>query len=316
VSGIEEGPRSGPCATFEHAARRAQSRAVLLAYQVGAALTRAAPLWAVVAGSRVIGACLWALMTERRAALCRNLSRVIGEPAGSPAVRRASRRAFYYYVYYWMEAFRLPGTAPEELDRHMSAEGLPILEEAASAGRGVIMALPHLGSWEYAGAWMSTVGMPLTVVAEPVEPRELFEWFVRLRSELGMTVVALGPEAAPAVLAALRSGKVAGLLADRDITGTGVEVELFGDRTTLPGGPATLALRTGAALLPTAIYTLGRGQHLGVVRPPIPLERTGSLREDVARVTQAMARELEALIRRAPEQWHILQPNWPSDRRP
>jgi phosphatidylinositol dimannoside acyltransferase len=82
----------------------------------------------------------------------------------------------------------------------------------------------------------------------------------------------------------------------------------------LPGGPATLALRTGAPILPTAVYFTGRRDgHLGLVRPPLPMARTGRLRDDVAHLTQALAYELEGLIRRAPEQWHLLQPNWPSD---
>ena len=102
------------------------------------------------------------------------------------------------------------------------------------------------------------------------------------------------------------------LLCDRDIGGAGVEVEFFGERTLLPGGPAMLALRTGAPLLPVAVY-FRRYDHLGVVCPPVASVRRGRLRDDVARVTQSLANELEDLIRVAPEQWHLLQPNWPSD---
>src|SRR5205085_7976812 len=113
---------------------------------------------------------------------------------------------------------------------------------------------------------------------------------------------------------ALRANEVACLLCDRDLAGTGIPVEFFGERTTLPGGPAALALRTGAALLPAAVYFEGRHGHRGVVRPPVPVERTGRLRDAVARVSQALAGELECLIRDAPDQWHLFQPNWPSDR--
>jgi KDO2-lipid IV(A) lauroyltransferase len=104
------------------------------------------------------------------------------------------------------------------------------------------------------------------------------------------------------------------LLCDRDLTGDGIEVEFFGERTTLPAGPATLALRTGAALLPTAVYFRPRGGHHAVVLPPIPTQREGRLRDDVARATQDLAHRFEELIRAAPEQWHLMQPNWPSDR--
>ena len=116
--------------------------------------------------------------------------------------------------------------------------------------------------------------MPITVVVEPLEPPELFDWFVSFRESLGMTVVPVGPAAAAAVLRALRANEVVCLLCDRDIQGGGVEVEFFGERTTLPGGPATLALRTGAPILPTAVYfAAGRDGHHGVIRPPIAAQR-------------------------------------------
>ena len=117
------------------------------------------------------------------------------------------------------------------------------------------------------------------------------------------------------MLQALRANRIVCLLSDRDLTGDGVEVEFFGERTTLPGGPATLALRTGATLLPAAVYFRPGRNHHAVVRPPVPAAREGRLREDVARITQLLADEFEALIRAAPEQWHLMQPNWPSDRK-
>jgi KDO2-lipid IV(A) lauroyltransferase len=196
----------------------------------------------------------------------------------------------------------------------MSYEGIEHLEAALTAGTGAIAALPHLGGWDFGGAFLSTQGYPITVVVEPLEPPELFEWFAEFRRRLGMTVVPLGPDAGGAVLRALRANELVGLLCDRDIQGGGVDVEFFGERTTLPAGPATLALRTGAPLLPMTVYFTGRRGHHGIVRPPIPVERGGGgLRDDVARITQALAGELEVLIRAAPEQWHLFQPNWPSD---
>ena len=111
---------------------------------------------------------------------------------------------------------------------------------------------------------------------------------------------------------ALRDGAVVVLVGDRHIGGSGVEVEFFGEVTTIPSGPAVLALRTGAALFPVAAYIRPRGCH-GVVRPPIPTKRDGRFREDVVRVTRDLVVEFEDLIRAEPEQWHLLQPNWPSD---
>jgi KDO2-lipid IV(A) lauroyltransferase len=114
------------------------------------------------------------------------------------------------------------------------------------------------------------------------------------------------------VLAALHRGEVIGLLCDRDITGDGIEVDFFGERTRLPAGPATLAARSGAPILPCCVLFEG-DHHRGIILPPLDTTRRGGLRADVARITQDMADALAALIRRAPEQWHVFQPNWPSD---
>jgi KDO2-lipid IV(A) lauroyltransferase len=243
----------------------------------------------------------------------RHLQRVYGGTLSTWDLERKITQAFDSYARYWMESFRLSKTDRAKLEAGMSWEGVGHAEEAFAAGNGVIMALPHLGGWDFGGAWFATAGYPATVVVERLEPPELFEWFVEFRRSLGLAVVPHGPKAGTAVLQALKRNELVGLVCDRDLERTGVEVDFFGERTTLPAGPATLALRTGAALLPTAVYFEGSG-HLGIVRPPIPVERSGDgLRADVARITQLLAHELEALIRRAPEQWHLLQPNWPSD---
>ena len=223
------------------------------------------------------------------------------------------QRAFDSYSRYWVESLRLPSLSAEDLDAGMEYEGYEHLHDALAGGKGAILTIPHLGAWDWAGAWFATQGIPITVIVEPLEPRELFEWFADFRRSLGMRVVPLGPDAAKASMQALKENGVLCLLSDRDIQGNGSEVTFFGETTTLPSGPAMLALRTGAPILPVAVYYRG-DMHHGVVRPPIAVERTGSLRDDVARVTQRVADELEALIRKAPEQWHLLQPNWPSDR--
>jgi KDO2-lipid IV(A) lauroyltransferase len=212
-----------------------------------------------------------------------------------------------------MEAFRLPGTSAAALEAGMVYDGLDHLERAVGRGRGVILAIPHLGGWEWGGAWMAAVGYPMTVVVESLDPPELFEWFADLRRSLGVTIVPLGPAATSGVIKTLHAGGVVGLLSDRDLAGNGIEVTFFGERTTLPGGPATLALRTGAALLTAAVFFDGGG-HRGTISAPLDTDRRGSLREDVTRITQDIACRLEDYIRRAPEQWHVFQPNWPSDR--
>jgi KDO2-lipid IV(A) lauroyltransferase len=244
----------------------------------------------------------------------RNLRRIDPTLSGK-RLQQMVEETFVSYARYYEESFRLPGTSAADLDAGFQPDGWERVDAALAQGRGAIMAMPHLGGWEWSGFWVTQVqGRAVTAVVEELEPRALFEWFVGLRRSFGFEVVALGPAAGAATARALKANHVLALLCDRDLSGTGPEVEFFGETTTLPGGPATLALRTGAALLPTAVYFDGPDLRRSVVLPALDTSRHGKLREDVQRVTQDLARALEDLIRRAPDQWHLLQPNWPSDR--
>ncbi len=283
-------------------------------YKAAAALARALPHPVAAGGARALGRLAGRLATERRAQVERNLRRVDPTLSGAE-LRHLVEETFESYARYYEESFRLPGTSAGDLDAGFAVEGWELLEAALAERRGAIMALPHLGGWEWSGFWLTQVkGHQVTAVVEQLEPRDLFDWFAELRRSFGFEVVALGPDAGAVTARALKVNHVLALLCDRDLNGTGPEVEFFGERTTLPGGPATLALRTGAPILPTAIYFDGPDLRRGVVLPPLDTTRHGKLRDDVQRVTQELAHALEDLIRRAPEQWHLLQPNWPSDR--
>lgn len=252
---------------------------------------------------------------ERRRLVERHLRRADPTLAGL-RLRRTVQETFDSYVHYWLESFRLPHLSPRIVERGFTSDGYdPHVLTALEAGNGAILALPHLGGWEWAGRWLVGRGHRVTVVVEQLDPPELFDWFTELRAGLGMHVVPLGPSAGREVLAALGRNDIVCLLCDRDVGGGGIEVEFFGEVTTLPAGPATLSLRSGAPILPTAVYfTDHTDGHLGLVRPPLDTTRSGGrLRADVGRITGALATELEHLIRRAPHQWHMFQPNWPSD---
>jgi KDO2-lipid IV(A) lauroyltransferase len=280
---------------------------------LGALAARALPGLAAAALATPIGFGASTTNRDGRAMVERHLRRANPTLEGL-ALRRAVQGAFDSYARYWIESFRLPSLHEQVVEAGLKVSGYEHVAAGLDKGNGVILALPHLGGWEWAGRWLTIRGVKITVVVERLDPPELFDWFVNLRSQLGMTVVALGPDAGKAVLGALKRNEVVCLLSDRDLDGRGVEVEFFGERTTLPAGPATLGIRTGAPILPTAVYFTPRyNGHFGLVRPPVDTTRSGSLRDDVARVTQQLARDLELLITRAPEQWHMFQPNWPSD---
>jgi len=286
--------------------------APLHAYRAGSSVAQALPGPLASGVAQVAGVVAGRLGGERRALITRHLQRIHGPDLKGRALQAEVDRAFASYGRYWMESFRLPARPGHEFEAAMCYEGIGNLEAARAGGRGVLLAMPHLGAWDWGGAWLASSGFPLTVVAESLEPPELSDWFARLRQRMGMRVIPLDRNAGSAVMAALRRGEVLGLLCDRDLTGDGIDVEFFGERTRLPAGPATLALRSGAPLLACCVLFEG-DHHRGIVRPPLDTSRQGTLREDVSRITQDMARALEGLIRRAPEQWHVFQPNWPTD---
>jgi phosphatidylinositol dimannoside acyltransferase len=291
----------------------ARGKLTYAAYRGAAGLAEILPRRAGLALARVAGRVAPHTMRGRNAMAIRHQHRVAGDTAD---VDTAVRAAWESYARYWYELFRLPAEVRQQtISDHFTIDGWEIIEEGLARGKGVVFALPHLGGWEWGAAWMA---MPprnqhMLAVVEALDPPELFEWFARQREAMGLEVAALGPGVSTRVIKALRDNRIVCLVSDRDLTGDGVEVEFFGERTTLPAGPATLCLRTGATLLPLAVYFRPDGGHHAVIRPPVAAERTGRLRDDVERITQTLAQEFEVLISDAPEQWHLLQPNWPSD---
>jgi KDO2-lipid IV(A) lauroyltransferase len=234
---------------------------------------------------------------------------------GGPELRAAVTRGFGTYARYWAESFRLPRLSARTIDRGFSVIGYERVQAALDTGIGPILVLPHLGGWEWAAAWLGRiVGVRVTAVVERVEPPDVFDWFVELRQAYGIDIVPLGPDALAKLVKAVKAGNIVCLLSDRDISGSGVGVTFFGERTTLPAGPALLARRTGAPLLPTAVYFRHRSR-IGYVSEPIHASTDVPVRSDVGRVTQDLALAMERLIAVAPDQWHLLEPNWPSDRR-
>ncbi len=265
--------------------------------------------------ANLVGDVLFRVRHEHRSMVSNNLRRVLDAGAGDEAIiERWARQSFRAYARYWVEGARLGGTPASEIEQRTFVQGLSFLVEGMALGKGVVIALPHVGSWEYGGAFLASQDLPMTAVAERLDPPELFDFFVEQRAAIGLTIVPLDGASGGVLSAALRRGALVGLLCDRDIEGTGIEVEFFGETTTMPAGPATLALRTGAVLTTGVIYSGPGPDHRALIQEPIDTSRQGTLRADVARLTQEIARRFEGQIRRAPEQWHVFQPLWPADR--
>lgn len=253
-----------------------------------------------------------AVLLPRRGEMVARHARRLGLTGGE--VRPHVRAVFAGYGRYWAEVFWVRPRRRSQIEAETVGVGLEHVQAALDRGRGMILALPHLGNWEFAGPFGDRMGFELVAVAENLTNRHLRDWFTRVRAAMGIAVLVAGGGVMRDLEAVIaRNGAVA-LLCDRDLKGRGVPVRFFGEMTTLPAGPVTLALKTGAPLLPVAAYFEPDGGHRVVVRPPIPLPSGGDRAADLVQGTQLLAGALEELITDAPAQWHLLQPNWPSDR--
>ena len=236
-----------------------------------------------------------------------NLLRV--EPdADGKRLRALSRAGMRSYMRYWLEAFRLPSYDRERIAERLYVGNYQAIPDCLESGRGVVLALPHMGNWDHAGAWLALKGVPFTTVVERLRPERLYEAFVGFRESLGMEVLPLtGSGFVSGTLARrLRAGRLVCLVADRDITASGVEVKFFGERVSMAAGPAALALQTGAALMPVTLWFTEDGCEARV-HDEVTVPEDGDRASRVAEMTQRMADAFAEGIAAHPQDWHMLQ---------
>jgi lauroyl/myristoyl acyltransferase len=227
-------------------------------------------------------------------------------------LRALSRKVLRSYARYYLEAFRLQVIPRRRIldGMHVNQPNVDLTLEHLRRGRGVIYALPHMGDFEHAGLWINLNGAgSFTTVAERLKPDSVYERFLRFRRSLGMEVLPTtgGPHPFGVMAQRLRAGKLVCIVADRDLSDTGVEVDFFGEKALLPAGPAALAVQTGAALMPVACWFIGDTEWGAHVYDEIAVPADGDRRQKVAAMTQQLAAVFEQAIREHPEDWHMLQ---------
>jgi KDO2-lipid IV(A) lauroyltransferase len=236
--------------------------------------------------------------------LRRNLARV----APNADLDDLTRAAVRSYARYWLEVFRLPVMPPSVVVAGMHAIGEDMARAAIASPRGVVFALPHSGNWDHAGAWFAATGVPFTTVAERLKPESLYDRFLEFRASLGMEVLPLTGGTRPpfdVLTERLRAGRTIALMADRDLTPRGVDVEFFGATARMPAGPASLALKTGSALIPVHLAFRPQGWQVTFYDEIAP--------SDVPTMTQQLADRFAIGIRQHPADWHMLQKLWVAD---
>lgn len=285
--------------------------ATYLAYAAGWRAVRLLPERAAYAAFERIADQQWRRRGSGLRRLEANLARVLG-PVPEEELRAVSRDGMRSYMRYWCDAFRLPGWDADRINT-FQVRDLERITDNLDAGRGVILALPHMGNWDHAGAYISLNHTPVHSVAERLEPARLFDAFLAYRESLGMRIHGLGdPDVFEQLVDVCRSGGVVALLADRDLSARGVPVEFFGEATRFPAGPAALAVDTGAALLPVGLHW-SQGHNGADVLPEVVPPAEGDRTERIQAATQDVAAALEGAIREHPQDWHMLQRLWLAD---
>jgi phosphatidylinositol dimannoside acyltransferase len=252
----------------------------------------------------------WRRQGPRVQVLEANLRRVVGPGPAGTELRALSREAMRSYARYWLEVFRLPVLSTERItEKTISIGEEKTLFANLAAGRGVVVALPHMGNWEQAGAWIIARGAGrFTTVAERLKPESVYLRFLAFREALGFEVLpASGGNSRFGVLAQrLRGGGLVCLPTERDVTGSGIEVDFFGEKARMMAGPAALAVQTGAALMPATLWFEGDCWAIQV-HQEIPVPDGGDRRQKAAAMTQEIARVFETAISAHPADWHMLQ---------
>jgi phosphatidylinositol dimannoside acyltransferase len=260
---------------------------------------------------------LAARISKKRAVVARNLSRITGLPPESPALQRKVVDAYRSYARYWLETFRLVREGPEFFLERFVCHGQENLDKQLASGKGVVLAIGHLGNWDAAGAWAGASGYRVVTVAEVLKPRRMFDFFVEHRAALGMRILPAEPGVTGDLAAAVEDGALVPVLADRDLKGKGVEVTFCGERTTFPAGTASVALRTEVPVMVAGIFGVklpdGKRGWEAIVSEPIDLPDLEP-KEAVRELTQRIASKYEEYVRMRPEEWHVFQPFWLVDR--
>ena len=277
-------------------------RLLAASYGAGARALRAVPAGLRHAAAAPGGtAWFWLNLAQRNAALD-NYAAALGKDRSDPEVARVARRAFQNYGRMLMDFLLLGSLTPRELIARMSVDGREHLDAALARGRGVIMAVPHMGSWDMAGSYAGALGYRISAVAERF-PGSLNEAVVATRQRFGLDVITLGRPAVRGVTEALAANHIVALLCDLE-QGPGPAVRFFGRRAIVPGGPAAFALKTGAALLPACQYSTSGGRYEVHLDPALSVVE-GDTKENLM---QRVVGRFEDFIKERPDQWYAFRP--------
>ncbi|HEY3117548.1 MAG TPA: lysophospholipid acyltransferase family protein [Chloroflexota bacterium] len=277
-------------------------------HRFGAVASRILPLWFAYGVATAGAPIVFRLWHSKRENTIRNMRQVLGPDATSEEVRALSLRSFVNYGKYMMDMLRLEGRL-RDAENRVTVEGWEHFVEASGKGKGLIFVAGHIGNSDLAAAILARRGFPVNVIAEPLRPPKWDRLVQQARAAVGMKVIPMG-QAVVRALRVLREDQILAILIDRPLSDQGVTVNFFGRQTQVPGGAATLALRSGASVLGACIVRAGNA-YVAEISPEISAPTTGDPKQDLAALTQGIFSWLEQVIRRYPDQWFMFRAMWP-----
>jgi KDO2-lipid IV(A) lauroyltransferase len=284
-----------------------KDRLVLLAYLLGWWIVRSLPERAAYSLFYSIGE-----FTHRRNGksiqrLRSNLS-IVNPALDELELETLVARSMSSYMRYWCDTFRIKNWSTERIRKTVTTTNEQLLLDPMEDGRGVVVALPHSGNWDHAGAYFCSLGIPLVTVAERLKPEALFQKFLRHREAMGFEVLSLDSRSFVTLVKRAKENRLIALVADRDLSQSGIDVDFFGSNARMPAGPALLAVKTGLPLIVAHVSYSRNGIHIDFHPVHVPTE--GSESERVTQTVQRTANLFAQGITEHPEDWHMLQRIW------
>lgn len=278
-----------------------------LAYAAGWSTTRFLPEFLAYRSFSLLADQSWFAQGKSITQYEKNLDRI--RPGLSKVeMRELSRKGMRSYMRYWCDTFRFPDWSQQRISQTVTVENEHLLMDAIAAKTGVIVSLPHAGNWDHAGAYFCGKGVNLVTVAEHLKPEKLFQKFLAFRQNMGMEVLPLDGRVLGTLAQRLRQGALVALVADRDLSRSGIDVKFFGGPARMPAGPALLALKTDAPLITAFVSYTETG--INIVFKNVVIPTAGTQEQKVAEIVQMTAQHFEDGIKEKPEDWHMLQRIW------
>jgi Kdo2-lipid IVA lauroyltransferase/acyltransferase len=285
-------------------------------FRLGNLIIRALPPGVRYPLAALTGRCAFFLMPKRRRIAFENFGQVLGLPWNDPVTRRTAGRAFGNYFKMIADFILMDSLSPQEIRRMVQPNGVEHLDRALAQGKGAIVVTAHVSNWDILAAAAAAYGYPVSAVTNELPSGGLNGVVVASRARIGMKMIPLGPGSLRSILKALGRNELVALASDLYAGDRGVPVRFFDRPADFPAGPATIAIKTGAPIIPVWVRREPSNLYTAQVEAPLEVSRTGELARDVQLTTERIVEFFERIIRRQPDQWLVFLPVWKRERQP